>query len=112
MVRHGIVLGHEISKNRIKVDKANIEIIAKLLVPKYIKDIWYFLGHAYFYRRFIKDFRKIARLLTNFLAKDMSFTFDGAYLNTWEMIKFLHQSFMHQIDQNHLKSCASLQTLL
>ena len=39
MVRHRIVLGHEISKNRIEVDKAKIEVITKLLVPKCIKDI-------------------------------------------------------------------------
>jgi len=39
MVRHEVVLGHEISKNGIKVDKANIKVIAKLLVPKCIKDI-------------------------------------------------------------------------
>ena len=75
MVRHGIVVGHEIFKNGIEVDKAKIEVIAKLLAPKCIKDIWSFLGHASFYRRFIKNFSKIARPLTNFLAKNVSFTF-------------------------------------
>ena len=39
MVRHGIVLGHEIFKNKIEVNKAKIEVIAKLLVPKFVKDI-------------------------------------------------------------------------
>jgi len=39
MVKHGIVLGQGISKNEIKVDKTKIEIIAKLSVPKCIKDI-------------------------------------------------------------------------
>ena len=81
MVRHGIILGHVISKNEIEVDKTKIKIIAKLPVPKYIKDIRSFLGHAGFYRRFIKDFSKIAKPLTNFLAKDISFTFDSGCLN-------------------------------
>ena len=67
IVRRGIVLGHEISRREIDVDKAKIEVIAKLPPPKCIKDIWFFLGHAWFYRRFIKDFSKIARLLTNLL---------------------------------------------
>jgi len=39
MVRRGIVLGHEISRRGIEVDKAKIEVIAKLQSPKCIKDI-------------------------------------------------------------------------
>ena len=35
----GIVLGHEISRRGIKVDKAKVEVIAKLPPPKSIKDI-------------------------------------------------------------------------
>jgi len=46
MVRRGIVLGHEISRRGIKVDKSNIEVIAKLPPPKCIKDIRSFLGHG------------------------------------------------------------------
>ena len=60
MVKHGIVLGHEISKKGIEVDRAKIEVIAKLPMPKLVKEIRSFLGHASFYRRFIKD---LARLL-------------------------------------------------
>ena len=39
MVRHEIVLGHEISKKGIEVDRVKIEVIAKLPMPKYVKDI-------------------------------------------------------------------------
>ena len=39
MVQHGIVLGHEISKKEIEVDKVKIEVIAKLPAPKCVKDI-------------------------------------------------------------------------
>ena len=81
MVRHEIVLGHKISKNRIEVDKAKIEVIAKHLVPNCIKDIRLFLGYTSFYRKFIKDFSKILGPLTNLLAKDVSFTFDSGCLN-------------------------------
>jgi len=82
MVRHGIVLGHEIFKKGIEVDRAKIEVIAKLPMPKYVKDIRSFLGHVGFYQRFIKDFSKTARSLTNLLAKDVSFTFDNEYVNS------------------------------
>ena len=43
----------EISTEGIKVEKAKVEIIAKLPIPRYVKDIRSFLGHAGFYRRFI-----------------------------------------------------------
>jgi len=71
----------------IEVDKAKIEVIAKLPMPKCIKDIWSFLWHASFYHRFIKNFSKIARPLMNLLAKDVPFTFDSGCLNAWEKLK-------------------------
>jgi len=40
-----------------------------------------------FYRRFIKDFSKITRPLTNLLAKDVPFSFDDEFLNAWEKLK-------------------------
>jgi len=80
MVRWEIVLGYEISRREIEVDKAKIEVISKLTPSKCIKNIWPFLGHAGFYQRFIKNFNKIARPLTNLLAKDMPFDFnDGCF---------------------------------
>ena len=87
MVRQGIVLGHEISRRGTEVDKAKIEVIAKLPSPKSINDIRSFLGHVGFYRRFIKDFSKIARPLTNVLAKDVPFDFNEVYFNSWENLK-------------------------
>ena len=79
-VQHGIVLCHEISKKGIKVDKAKIDVIVKLLIPKCVKDIRSFLGHARFYCRFIKDFSKLARLLASLLAKDVPLIFNDGCL--------------------------------
>ncbi|KAI5658431.1 hypothetical protein M9H77_27224 [Catharanthus roseus] len=73
MVTEGIVLGHKVSKEGIEVDKAKIDLIANLPPPKSVKQIRSFLGHAGFYRRFIKDFSMIARPLTNLLSKDVAF---------------------------------------
>jgi len=56
MVREGIVLGHLVSKRGIVVDKAKIEVIEQLPPLVNIKGIHSFLGHAGFYRCFIKDF--------------------------------------------------------
>jgi len=87
MVQHGIVIGHEISKKKIEVDKAKIKVIAKLPTSKCVKEIRSFLGHTRFYSRFIKDFSKIARHLTNLLAKNVLFIFDDEYLNVYKKIK-------------------------
>ena len=75
MVQEGIVLGHRITSAGIEVDKAKVEVIENLYVPKCVKDVRSFLGHCGFYRRFIKDFAKIAKPLTNLLVKDCEFVF-------------------------------------
>ncbi|GJV52055.1 reverse transcriptase domain-containing protein [Tanacetum coccineum] len=46
MVKEGIVLGHKISKNGIEVDKAKVNVIAKLPHPTTVKGVQSFLGHA------------------------------------------------------------------
>ena len=63
MVKEGIVLGHRISSQEIEVERAKIEVSEKLPPPTSIKGIRSFLGHAGFYRRFIKDFSKITKPL-------------------------------------------------
>ena len=60
MVNEGIVLGHKISERGIEVDKAKVDAIEKMPCPRDIKGIRSFLGHAGFYRRFIKDFAQIS----------------------------------------------------
>ena len=52
-----------------------------------VKRIRSFLGHAGFYRRFIKDFSQIARPLTNPLAKDVPFVFDEECLHAFKTLK-------------------------
>ncbi|GJS81373.1 reverse transcriptase domain-containing protein [Tanacetum coccineum] len=51
MVKEGIVLGHKISKSGLEVDRAKVEVIAKLPYPTTVKGVRSFLGHAGFYRR-------------------------------------------------------------
>ncbi|GJU11285.1 reverse transcriptase domain-containing protein [Tanacetum coccineum] len=48
MVKEGIVLGHKISKKGIEVDKAKIDVIAKLPHPTTVKGVRSFLSHAAF----------------------------------------------------------------
>ncbi|CAL9012089.1 unnamed protein product, partial [Prunus brigantina] len=87
MVKRGVVLGHVISSKGIEVDKAKIDIISNMAAPASVKGVRSFLGHAGFYRRFIKDFSKITRPLCNLLAKDVVFHFDKDCVNAFNILK-------------------------
>ena len=87
MVTEGIVLGHRISAAELEVDQAKVSIIKTLLPPTTIKGIKSFLGHAGFYRRFIRDFSKFARPLCRLLEKDTKFNFDATSQSSFEDIK-------------------------
>nr|GEV85792.1 reverse transcriptase domain-containing protein [Tanacetum cinerariifolium] len=87
MVKEGIVLGHKISKQGIKVDKAKVDVITKLPHPTTVKGIRSFLGHAGFYHRFIQDFFKIARPMTRLLEKDTSFIFSQECIDAFQTLK-------------------------
>ncbi|GKC19398.1 reverse transcriptase domain-containing protein [Tanacetum coccineum] len=87
MVKEGIVLGHKISKNGIEVDKAKVDIIAKLPHPTIVKGVQSFLSHASFHRRFIKDFSKISRLITHLLEKNTPFIFSNECIQAFQTLK-------------------------
>ncbi|CAM8975118.1 unnamed protein product [Rhodiola kirilowii] len=87
MVQEGIVLGHLVSSRGVEVDKAKVQVIEQLPPPKDQKGVRSFLGHAGFYRRFIKDFSKIAKPLTHLLCNDVQFNFDEDCLEAFEKLK-------------------------
>jgi len=78
------------SKKRIDVDKAKVNLIFNLPVPFSGKQVRSFISHTSFYRRFIKDFNKIARLFTNLLTKDAPFMIDEscvkAFKKLWSLL--------------------------
>ncbi|KAL1549888.1 hypothetical protein AAHA92_17918 [Salvia divinorum] len=87
MVTEGIVLGHVVSEKGIQVDQAKIDVIAKLSHPTNQKEIRGFLGHAGFYRRFIKDFAKIAQPLTRLLQNEVEFDFNDECKEAFKLLK-------------------------
>ena len=87
MVQEGIVLGHWISSRGIEVDKEKIEAIEKLPPPSSVKGIRSFLGHAGFYRRFIKDFSQIAKPLSSLLVLGTPFDFDEQCVQAFSFLK-------------------------
>ena len=69
MVKQGIVLGHIVSEKGIEVGKSKIDLVRHLPSPTSVREVRSFLGHAGFYRIFIKDFSKIAQPLCRLLQK-------------------------------------------
>ena len=87
MVQEGIVLGHVISSRGIEVDHAKIQVISTLPPPINVKGVRSFLGHAGFYRRFIKGFSVITKPLCNLLLKDVPFVFEDECLKAFTTLK-------------------------
>nr|GEY47329.1 reverse transcriptase domain-containing protein [Tanacetum cinerariifolium] len=96
MVKEGTVPGYKISKNGLEVNRAKVDVIAKLPHPTTVKGVRSFLGHAGvrsflghagFYQRFIQNFSKIARPMTHLLEKETLFVFSKDYIDAFETLK-------------------------
>ncbi|RVW63895.1 Retrovirus-related Pol polyprotein from transposon 17.6 [Vitis vinifera] len=74
-------------RESIEVDKAKVELIVKLPSPTTVKGVRQFLGHAGFYRRFIKDFSKLSKPLCELLAKDAKFIWDERCQKSFDQLK-------------------------
>ena len=53
MVQEGVLLEHLFLSKWLEVNKAKIEVIQNLSLPTTLRDLWSFLKHDGFYRRFI-----------------------------------------------------------
>nr|GEZ03662.1 reverse transcriptase domain-containing protein [Tanacetum cinerariifolium] len=78
---------HKISKSSLEVDRAKVDVIAKLPHPTTVKGVRSFFGHASFYRRFIQEFSKIARPTTHLLEKETPFVFSKDCIDAFETLK-------------------------
>nr|KAJ0214370.1 hypothetical protein LSAT_V11C400225310 [Lactuca sativa] len=89
MVSQGLILGHIWSKKGIELHKAKIDVIQNLPYPTCVWEVRSFLGHAGFYRRFIKDFSKITRPMCQLLQKEVDFEFSEACKEAFDKLKEL-----------------------
>ncbi|RDX70604.1 Retrovirus-related Pol polyprotein from transposon 17.6, partial [Mucuna pruriens] len=87
MVTKGIMLGPIVSRRGIEVNKSKINMITSLPNPASKREGRSFLGHVGFYRRFIKNFSKIALPLSKLLQKDVDFNFDQPYIEAFQELK-------------------------
>ncbi|GKB56821.1 DNA-directed DNA polymerase [Tanacetum coccineum] len=81
---HGRLLG---IRARIEVDRAKIDVIAKLPYPTNVKGMRSFLGQAGFYRRFVKYFSMISKPMTQLLIKEAKFDFSDDCKKAFNILK-------------------------
>lgn len=81
------VLGHVISNGEVKMDPTKVECVKNRQAPKNIRDLQSFLGLCNYYRRFVKDFAKIAIPLTILLKSDTPFIWTDEQQKSFEELK-------------------------
>jgi hypothetical protein len=80
-------LGHVIDKQGIRTDPDKIEKVKNFPEPKNLTQLRGFLGLASYYRRFIKDFSKIAGPLNKLLKKNISYQWTKEQQKAFEYLK-------------------------
>lgn len=80
-------LGHVVSTEGVKPNPDKIHAIKNFPLPKTQKEIRSFLGLLGYYRKFIKDFAKLVKPLTECLKKDRKINFTDQYIQTFETCK-------------------------
>ena len=80
-------LGHIISEEGLAVDPAKIEAVKDWPQPTNVTEVRSFLGLAGYYRRFVQDFSKIARPLTNLMKKVVRYQWTEECENAFQTLK-------------------------
>lgn len=82
-------LGHVVSRDGIQVDPKKIEAITEWPRPTSVTKVRSFLGLAGYYRRFVKDFSRIAAPLTKLTQKNARFVWTDRCEEHFQMLKDL-----------------------
>jgi hypothetical protein len=80
-------LGHTISTGGVSVDPGKVKDVLNWMPPTTVSEIQSFLGLAGYYRRFIKDFSKIAKPMTKLLEKNKAFEWTKECQASFEELK-------------------------
>eukprot|EP00253_Pinus_taeda_P028823 PITA_28823 len=87
LMTKGTVLGYTISQQGLQVDPNKITIIQRAPPPQRVRDVQSFLGIVGYYRRFVKDFSKLASPLFGIMGKDVEFIWTDNYQEALDTLK-------------------------
>ena len=80
-------LGVIIGEDRVGMEKEKMQGVIEWLVPKSVKDVQKFLGLANYYRRFVKDFAKIAKPLHEMTRKENKWSWEERQQRAFKELK-------------------------
>ena len=80
-------LGFILTTDGIETDPEKTAVICNWTVPTTIRGVQSFLGFCNFYRRFIKDYSRVAKPLNHLTRKDVPFTWTGHHQEAFEGLK-------------------------
>ena len=80
-------LGHIVGRDGIQTDPAKVEVVRTFKVPKTVSQLRSALGLFGYYRKFVKDFSKIAQPLNHLLHKDVPFNWTEKQQRAFDFLK-------------------------
>jgi hypothetical protein len=80
-------LGHVISTGGVSIDPGKVKDVLNWMPPTTASEIQSFLGLAGYYRRFIKDFSKIAKPMMKLLEKNKAFEWTAECQDSFEELR-------------------------
>jgi len=79
----GVVMG----QGKIEIEEDKVVGVLNWPIPKTVRDVRKFLGLANYYRQFVKDFAKLARLLNNLTRKDEKWKWGDEQQRAFEQLR-------------------------
>ncbi|GAA5988531.1 hypothetical protein JCM11641_003305 [Rhodosporidiobolus odoratus] len=80
-------LGFIVDRDGVRMDPQKLASVSSWPVPTTLREVQSFLGFANFYRRFIKDYSRIAHPLTRLIRKQVSFEMDPPAVDAFHALK-------------------------
>ncbi|CAB5185100.1 unnamed protein product [Rhizophagus irregularis] len=80
-------LGHIVGRDGLKPNEKKVEKIKEIKIPETVKEVRSFLGLCSYYRRFIKNFARIAKPLYHLVKKDVPFKWTEEQQEAFEELK-------------------------
>ena len=85
-------LGHHVGRDGVRMMEDKVQAVADWPVPRNVRDVCAFLGTAGYYRKFIKDFSRIAAPIADLTKESVKFEWTSSHQHAFVTLKTAMQS--------------------